>query len=182
MKRTALILAGAAAFDLGLMAVSAQAHPRQDPSTRVDDFVNQGLITNSNSKLPERSAQPDSTGPVSSDSPSRAPVVDPTGTGGCTPGSPLSSGTANPCAPAAITDQAAQGNLTAVMPTAGGERPTGHKTDTYIYIKLDRVNTLQACRARQGEVVRHQGAQQCRLPAAVPSQGNPRPGASPPRN
>lgn len=159
MKRTALILASAAAFDLGVMVVAAQAQQQGDiPPTR-----------------------PTHGSPMSGPIYGLA-VQDPTGTGGCTPGSPLPGGTANPCAPAAITDQAAQGNLTAVMPTAGGERPTGHKTDNFIYIKLDRVNTLQACRTRQGEVVRHQGAQQCRLPAAVPSQGNPRPGASPPRN
>lgn len=33
MRRTALILAGAAAFDLGVMVVTAQARPVQDPPT-----------------------------------------------------------------------------------------------------------------------------------------------------
>lgn len=98
MKRTALILAGAVAFDLGVMVVAAQAQQQGDiPPTR-----------------PTHGSP--MSGPIYG-----LVVQDPTGTGGCTPGSPLSSGTANPCAPAAITDQAAQGNLTAVMPTAGGK-------------------------------------------------------------
>ena len=115
MKRTALILAGAAAFDLGVMAVAVQAQ--------------------------QQTQTPLSTGPA------------PSGPGqerGIKPFEDLSS---------------------------------RHET----YIKIDRVNTIQACTARRGQVVTHEGAQQCRIPtpdAAAPSIGNPtrRPGGIPPRN
>jgi hypothetical protein len=190
MKRTALILAGAVAFDLGVMAVAAQAQQAGDPPPSSSGTnINEGLITNTNSKFP---TQP-STGTVSPGPRTGGTAVwDPTGTGGCTPGSPLSGGTANPCAPGAIggqiTDQAAQGNLSLATPTAGGDGPRDHKGDSYTYFKIDRVNTLQSCRARQGEVVRHEGAQQCRIPPQPPAAvGNPtlnstrRPGGTPPR-
>ncbi|MBI2260781.1 MAG: hypothetical protein HYU62_03865 [Caulobacterales bacterium] len=38
-----------------------------------------------------------------------------------------------------------------------------------IFIKIDAVNTVQACTARRGEIVRHEGVQQCRLPAPAGS-------------
>lgn len=194
MNRTALILAGAVVFDLGVMAVSAQA---QTPPGRGDDFVNQGLITNSNSKLSAAPAEP-ATPPPAADvgGPRSAPVVDPTGpgrNGGCTPGLPTAAG--GPCNPAAISDQAAQGNLSFQAPTGpaasafGPDRPTKSKGGRVEYFKIDRVNTIQACSGRGGEVVMHEGARQCRIPAddgaaAAPSIGNParRPGGIPPRN
>lgn len=188
MKRTALILAGAAAFDLGVMAVAVQA--QTPPTTRSDEFVNQGLITNSNSKLTAQDRQPASPGTASG-----AAVVDPTGpggNGGCTPGGPIPGGRPNPCPPPAISDQAAAGNLTSFArtnPSGGQWNSSGHreqKQEAAIYIKLDRVNTIQACTARGGEVVPHQGAQHCRIPPpAAPVVGNPtlpRPGGIPPRN
>ena len=166
MKRTALILAGAAAFDLGIMVVAAQAHQglQDPPPSRADDFVNQGLITNSNNKLqvdvpPSR---PTDGTAVPGTTSGAVAVWDPTGTGGCTPGGPLSSGTANPCAPGAISDQAAAGNLSANAPRA---QASPGKMANFVHIKIDRVNTIQACRARRGEVVMLEGAQQCRVPA-----------------
>ncbi len=167
MKRTALILAGAVAFDLGVMAVAAQAQQQtQAPPVRIPTT---------------------STGPTFPGSGEGGAVVDPTGpggNGGCTPGGvPRPGRPSEPCGPAAITDQAAQGNLTAVLPTAEG---VPFKEQRVTYFKIDRVNTIQACRARQGEVVRHQGAQQCRIPppppAAVGNPSLPRPGGIPPRN
>jgi hypothetical protein len=149
MKRTALILAGAAAFDLGVMAVAAQAQQTGDiPPTRPTHGSPMG-------------------GPIFGLS-----VQDPTGTGGCTPGGPLSNGTANPCGPAALSGEGTRGKHFPVL-----------------HIRIDRVNTIQACRARQGEVVMHEGAQQCRIPdPAAAAIGNPtlnptrRPGGIPPRN
>ena len=116
MKRTALILAGAAAFDLGVMAVAVQAQ--------------------------QQTQTPRSTGPAPS-----GPGQDAAGL-------------------KAFEDLAVR-----------------HET----YIKIDPVNTIQACTARRGQVVTHEGAQQCRIPtpdAAAPSIGNPtrRPGGIPPRN
>lgn len=166
MKNAALILASVAAFDLGVMAVAAQANPgMQNPPTRSDDFVNQGLITNSNSKIGAKKAEKED-GPVVQDSTSKTKVYDPTGTGGCTPGSPLSGGTSNPCAPSA----------NALSNKRGKHFPT-------TYIRVDKVNTIKSCTARGGEVILHQGVQQCRISAPeTKTLGNPRPGASPPKN
>jgi hypothetical protein len=114
MKRTTLILAGAAIFDLGVMAVSAQAQQR---------------------------------------TPDHAPQAGPTTSG------PVSSGQAS--------------------------RIGDHKGEQTIFIKVDRVNTVQACIARRGDVVVQDGVQQCRLPGPdAPAIGNPtqRPGGIPPRN
>lgn len=150
MKRTALILAGAAVFDLGVMAVAAQAQQRtQTPPVR--------------------------SGPTASGPPSPGPmpgvaVQDPTGpggTGGCipTPGRPGTGGTANPCAPGVIAET------------------TDHKHRETIFIKVDQVNTIQACTARGGEVVRREGVRQCRIPPA-PTVGDSirRPGGIPPHH
>lgn len=77
MKRTALILAGAAVFDLGIMAVAAQAQSRtQAPVPRTG-------------------------GPGSPGSTGGGAVVAPTGSGGCTPSGVVVPGSAGrPCAPA----------------------------------------------------------------------------------
>lgn len=159
MKRAALILAGAAAFDLGVMAVAAQAQQAGAPPVRI----------------PTTSTGPTFPGPGEGGA-----VVDPTGpggNGGCTPGGvPRPGRPSEPCAPAAISDQAAQGNLTSFMRTSPSDE-LKIKMLGATYIKVDRVNTIQACRARQGEVVMHEGAQQCRIAAPeAPAVG------SPPRN
>lgn len=177
MKRTALILAGAAAFDLGVMAVAAQAQEQR--SAPADDYKIGGTALPQSPGTPSGSAVRDPGGPGGTG-----------GTGGCTPGG---AGSGCPGGPAAISDQAAAGNLTAIMPTAQSDGQTSgrthrdHKGETAIFIKMDRVNTLQACTARQGQVVTHEGVQQCRIPtagAAAPTIGNPtrRPGGVPPRN
>ncbi|MBX9803708.1 MAG: hypothetical protein K2Y04_13240 [Caulobacteraceae bacterium] len=156
MKRAALILAGAAAFDLGVMAVAAQAQQAGAPPVRI----------------PTTSTGPTFPGPGEGGA-----VVDPTGpggNGGCTPGGvPRPGRPSEPCAPAAISDQAAQGNLTSFMRTSPSDELKIKMLGT-TYIKVDRVNTIQACRARQGEVVMHEGAQQCRITAPeAPAVGNP---------
>lgn len=110
MTRTALILAGAIAFDLGVMAAAAQAQQRtQGPAPR---------------------SAPTSTGPVSGGA-----VVAPAGTGapgGCTPGLPGPSGATGPCAGAppmgivladAIKDMSANANKSTVAPTDQSGRP-----------------------------------------------------------
>lgn len=97
MKRTALILAGAAVFDLGVVAVSAQAQQTtREPAPR--------------------------SGPVSSGQASR--------------------------------------------PSTGPGDNSGHidhKSSRAIFIKIDIVNTVRACTTRRGEVVVHEGVQQCRI-------------------
>ncbi len=66
-------------------------------------------------------------------------------------------------------------------PTPGGEsgsengqtRATVNPSDRHIDLEswswglIDRVNTVEACTARRGEVVMHQGVRQCRLPATT---------------
>ncbi|MDZ4364153.1 hypothetical protein [Brevundimonas sp.] len=176
MKRTALILAGAAAFDLGVMVVAAQAQDRRSAPVEEVKISGSGLTQ--------------STDRVAPGAASGGAVQDPTGTGGCIPGPPLPGGTANPCAPAVFTSYSV-GDLNArlSMEPSGDPPPAAgryiDKTSSTVFIKIDRVNTVQACTARQGEVTTHQGVQQCRIPApAAPAVGNPtrRPGGIPPRN
>lgn len=102
MKRTALILAGAAVFDLGTITVAAQAQQvTQQPLVRPSTNV--------------------AVAPGRAPPPSTAPAV-----------------------------------------TADG-------TDLYMkfgraaFVKIDIVNTVRACTARRGEVVVHEGVQQCRI-------------------
>ena len=129
MKRTALILAGAAVFDLGVMVVAAPAQDRtQTPTPR-------------------------------------------------TPG---------PASPGQGQDRTASGIRVFEDLAIIGTPDTHTKYGPVEYLKIDGVNTIRACRARQGEVVRLEGVQQCRLPTpAAPAVGNPnlpRPGGIPPRN
>lgn len=73
------------------------------------------------------------------------------------------------------------GPRTTAPPTPGGEsgsgngqtRATVNPSDRHIDLEswswglIDRVNTVEACTARRGEVVMHQGVRQCRLPATT---------------
>ncbi|WP_439477401.1 hypothetical protein [Brevundimonas sp.] len=73
------------------------------------------------------------------------------------------------------------GRRTTAPPTPGGEsgsengetRATVNSSGGHIDIeswswgRIDRVNTAEACTARRGEVVMHQGVRQCRLPATT---------------
>lgn len=196
MKRTALILAGAAAFDLGVMAVAAQAQQRSQTPNNTDvievkdqlNLVPQQRTQTPPTRIPTTSTGPTLPGPDGGGAMGQAPAG--TRPGDCVlrPGQPVLDG---PCGPAAISDQAAAGNLTSFAPTApsGGQTRGGglgaHKMEGTGEFKIDRVNTIQACTARGGEVVPHQGAQHCLIPApsapaAAPVVGNRRPGASPP--
>ncbi|MDZ4364154.1 hypothetical protein [Brevundimonas sp.] len=127
MKHKALIFAGAAVFDLGIMAVAAHAQT-PPPTTR-------------------------STGPTSP-----------------------------------YQEQGGTASGLRVFEDLAIIRTPGHevKYDPVRYLKIDSVNTIRACRAQQGEVVRHEGMQQCRIPApvapAVGSPTSPRAGGIPPRN
>jgi hypothetical protein len=159
------------AFDLGVMAVAAQAQ-QQTQTLPV--------------RTPTTTMGPTFPGPDAA----AAPVWDENGTTDCTNGGrPGAGGRPTSCGPAAISDQAAQGNLSAVMPSAQPQFKSKSKSKSKgVYtmdLKIDRVNTIQACRARQGEVVREQGVQLCRMPVSeAPAVGNPtlpRAGGIPPR-
>lgn len=104
MRKTAIILAGAAMFDLGVVAVSVQAQESLRPSP--------GTV----------------------------------GTARGTTSNPESSG------------------------------PAGQTRAVDMFLKIDRVNSVQACTARRGEVVRHEGVQQCRMrERAAPGGDQPSP-------
>ena len=78
----------------------------------------------------------------------------------------------------------AAGPRTTAPPTSGGEsvsengqtRAVVNSSDGSIDIlawsfgRIDRVNTVEACTARRGEVVMHQGVRQCRQPATTRSE------------
>ena len=137
MKRTALILAGAAAFDLGVMAVAAQAQQAGTPPVRI----------------PTTSTGPTFPGPGDG-----AAVRDPGGpggNGGCIPRPNIPGG--GSCEPSAQS-----GTF------------HGMKMANTVFIRIDRVNTVRACATRGGEVVPHEGVQQCLIPGPeAPAIGNP---------
>jgi len=122
MRRTALILAGAAVFDLGVMAVAAKAQEssRPSPGTAVAD-------------------------------PGRAPNrdhIDQDAQFACANGQH-------------IRDR--PGACRAAPSDPSG--PAAQSTAVDMFLKIEGLNTVQACTARRGQVVRHEGSQQCRLPA-----------------
>ncbi len=173
MRKTALILASALAFDLGIVSVAAQAQQQTPEPPR-------GPATG--------------TGPTGgrAGGVSGLAAVDPDSPGAATGrGNQLGPGygggpACEECTdePAAISDQAAAGNLTSYLAATPSD---GHKhRQDHVFIKLDRVNTVRACLARRGDVVDHEGARQCRLPQAGGAAiGNPTrnlPGGIPPRN
>jgi hypothetical protein len=53
--------------------------------------------------------------------------------------------------------------------TRATANPSGESIDieSWSWGRIDRVNTIQACAARGGVVVMHEGVQQCRLPATA---------------
>lgn len=162
MAHTALILAGALALNLGVMAVAAQAQQQADPPPLHTSTPPVEGVLNWTRTAPN---DPTSPGPASP-GPMGAEVRVQDGPGGCIPrpGVPGNDGAANPCGPGGIRLQYDEGIQ---------------------YSAIDRTNTVQACRARRGQVVMHQGRQQCRLPppppAAVGNPGLPRPGGILPR-
>jgi hypothetical protein len=118
MRRTALILAAATAFDLGVMTVGAQAQ-QNAPTTR-------------------------STGTASS-----SPGQGGTGAGLKT-----------------FEDLATRHEGRGAASQTGWDISGDIKLLKTVHIKIDAVNTVRACLAKRGEVVTHEGAQQCRLPDA----------------
>ncbi len=124
MRKTAILLAGAAIFDLGLVVVSVQAQEGLRPSPGT---VGTAPGTTSNRDHIDQDAQ-----------------LTACATGKHIPEAPLSACRAAP-------------------PESSG--PAGQTRSVDMFLKIDRVNSVQACTARRGEVVRHEGVQQCRLPA-----------------
>ncbi|MDI1328155.1 MAG: hypothetical protein PSV23_15285 [Brevundimonas sp.] len=124
MRKTAIILAGAAIFDLGVVVVSVQAQEslRPTPGTVVT-----APGTTSNRDHIDQDAQ----------------------LRGCANGKHLPEAQLSACRDT----------------TADSSSPAGQTRAVDMFLKIDRVNSVQACTARRGEVVRHEGVQQCRLPA-----------------
>lgn len=124
MLKTAIILATAAIFDLGIVIVASQAQQAPVPDSR-------GCVNGKHFPDAQQSACRDS-----------APV-DPSG-------------------------------------------PAGQARTIDMFLKIDRVNTVQACIARRGAVVVVEGQRQCRIPADGAGStsgpiGRP-PGGIPPRH
>ena len=124
MKKTALILAGAAAFDLGVMTVSVQAQESLRPSP---GSVVAAPGTTSNRDNIDQDAQ------------------------------------LTACANGKHIPDARLSTCRATPSDSSGTASQTRSVD--MFLKIDRVNSVQACTARRGEVVRHEGVQQCRLPA-----------------
>lgn len=124
MRKAALILAGAAAFDLGVMAVSVQAQESLRPSPGT---VVAAPGTTSNRDHIDQDAQ------------------------------------LTACANGKHIPEARLSTCRATPSDSSG--PASQTRSVDMFLKIDRVNSVQACTARRGEVVRHEGVQQCRLPA-----------------
>ena len=61
--------------------------------------------------------------------------------------------------------------------TRATANPSGGPIDieSWSWGRIDRLNTVQACAARRGVVLMHEGVQQCRLPATTRQEGAVRP-------
>lgn len=130
MKKTAIILATAAVFDLGVMVISVQAQEVFRPVTG-DTFA--GRETTPNRDHIDQDAQRTA----------------------CANGKHIPDARLSACRDPAPFDPSASSG------------PAGQARAADMFLKIDRVNTVQACTARQGTVVRREGVQQCRLPADV---------------
>lgn len=124
MRKTALILAGAAMFDLGVVVVSVQAQESARPSP--------GSVVTAPGTTPNRDH-------IDQDAQVTA----------CANGKHIPDARLSAC------------RATSSDPSG----PAGQTRAVDFFLKIDRVNSVQACMARRGEVVRHEGVQQCRLPA-----------------
>jgi len=128
MRKTAIILASAAIFDLGVVVVSVPAQEVFRPSSGT--FVTAPGTTSNRDHI-DHDAQ----------------------LRGCANGKHLPEAQLSAC------------RDTTVDPSG----PAGQNRAVDMFLKLDGVNSVQACTARRGEVVRHEGIQQCRLPASAGS-------------
>ena len=135
MRKTAIILAGAAMFDLGVVVVSVPAQEVFRPSSGT--FVTAPGTTSNRDHI-DQDAQRTA----------------------CANGKHLPEAQLSACRDNA-PDSAS---------------PAGQTRAADMFLKIDRVNSVQACTARRGEVVRHEGVQQCRLPASAGSGMGTSPG------
>lgn len=131
MRKTALILAGAAVFDLGIVVVSVQAQESSRPSA--------GTVVTAPGMTPNRD-------PIDQDA-----QITACANGKHFPREQLSACRANPSDPSG---------------------PASQTRAVDMFLKIDDRLTARACTARRGEVVRHEGVEQCRLPATTGRQPN----------
>jgi len=125
MRKAAIILAGAAMFDLGLIVVSAQAQESSRPSPGA---VVTAPGTTTNRDHIDQDAR-----------------ITGCANGKHIPEAQLSACRADPSDPSG---------------------PAGQTRAVDMFLKINAGFTARACASRRGEVVRHEGVQQCRLPAA----------------
>jgi len=124
MRKAAIILAGAAMFDLGVVVVSVQAQESSRPSP--------GAVATAPGATPNRDH-------IDQDAQLTACA-----NGKHIPQAPLSACRATP------------------RESSG---PAGQTRAVDMFLKIDADFTARACASRRGAVVRHEGVQQCRLPA-----------------
>ena len=129
MRKTAIILATAAVFDLGVIVVSVSAQEGLRPSS--------GTVVT----VPGTTSNRDH---IDQDARIR----------GCANGKHLPDAQLSACRDT----------------TADSSGPASQTRAVDMFLKIDGVNSVQACTARRGDVVRHEGVQQCRLPASAGSQ------------
>ena len=130
MRKAAIILAGAAIFDLGLIVVSVQAQESLRPPPGA---VVTAPGTTSNRDHIDQDAQ-----------------LTACADGKHIPDARLSACRASPSA---------------------SSGPASQTRSVDMFLKIDRVNSVQACTARRGEVVMRDGVQQCALPAEPGTSG-----------
>lgn len=124
MRKAAIILAGAAMFDLGVVVVSVQA---QESARSTPGAVVTAPGTTSNRDHIDQDAQ-----------------LTACANGKHIPDARLSACRATPSDPSGPASQTRVGDM---------------------FLKIDAAFSARACASRRGEVVRHEGVQQCRLPA-----------------
>ena len=124
MRKTAIILAGAAIFDLGVVVVAVQAQESARPSP--------GAVATAPGMTPNR------------DHIDQDAQVTACANGKHIPEAQLSACRADPSDPSG---------------------PASQTRAIDMFLKIDADFTARACASRRGAVVRHEGVQQCRLPA-----------------
>jgi hypothetical protein len=190
MRRTAFILAGAAIFDLGVMAVSAQAQ-QAGPASRVS--TPDGHSASGGEPVdaaPRQAATVDyflklsAAYPARSCTAARGQVVTHEGVQQCRLPGPPQQGDRQAFrieGHVGATDDAGGASTRRSGPGATGADDDFHKQGVSLnFTKIDMNHTARACIAQRGEVVTHEGVPQCAAPGpATASPARERRSAAP---
>jgi len=159
MRKSAIVLTGALAFDLGVMVVAGQAAPPPNPQI--------GVALGQDARA-KPATKPYMKVELSDVLVSSYQIGGANTAAACV----LKGGTVTAVRDMPTCQIPANGPAAAPAPAPGLSLNFAKIQTDHIYMKLDTVNTVQACGAKGGKVVAKNGAQQCELPksASTPPQ------------